>query len=126
MNENSIKDKIRQLDELNAQLDLANIHKQDAINKVLTPEIKAELAAIDIEFGQQIEAITSTMAIVEADVKAGVVTLGQTVKEGRFMAMYNKGRVTWDTKKMEGFALAHPELAALRKEGEPFVTIKKV
>lgn len=121
-----IKQKLCQIDELNAQLDLINIYKQDAINKVLTPEIKAELAAIDIEFGQQIEAITSTIAIIEADVKAGIVALGQTVKEGRFMAMYNKGRVTWDTKKMEGFALAHPEIAALRKEGEPFATIKKV
>lgn len=122
----SIESKLQQIDELNAQLDLVNIHKQDAINRVLTPEIKAELAAIDAEFGEQVEAINETLAIIEAEVKAGVVALGSTVKSGRFMAMYNRGRVTWDTKKMEGFAIAHPELAALRKEGEPFVTIKRV
>lgn len=122
----SIESKLQQIDELNAQLDLVNIHKQDAINRVLTPEIKAELAAIDAEFGEQVKAINETLAIIEAEVKAGVVALGSTVKSGRYMAMYNKGRVTWDTKKMEGFAIAHPELAALRKEGEPFVTIKRV
>lgn len=125
MTAEQIKQKIQQLDELNAQLDLVGINKQDAINQVLTPAIKAELAAIDAEFGEQVEAINETLAIIEAEIKAGVIALGSTVKEGRFMAMYNKGRVTWDTKKMEGFALAHPEIAALRKEGEPFVTIKK-
>jgi hypothetical protein len=122
----SIELKLQQIDELNAQLDLVNIHKQDAINRVLAPEIKAELAAIDAEFCEQVKAINETLAIIEAEVKAGVVALGSMVKSGRYMAMYNKGRVTWDTKKMEGFAIAHPELAALRKEGEPFVTIKRV
>jgi hypothetical protein len=40
------------------------------------------------------------------------------------MAMYTKPRVTWDSKGIEGFSVAHPEINVFRKVGEPSVSIK--
>jgi hypothetical protein len=37
-----------------------------------------------------------------------------------------KGRVSWDTKALDGYAVAHPEIEKLRIEGAPTVRIAKV
>ncbi len=42
------------------------------------------------------------------------------------MAVWSKGRETWDTKSLDGYALAHPEIASLRKVGDPSVSIRKI
>ncbi|CAK0771531.1 hypothetical protein CCP3SC15_4350001 [Gammaproteobacteria bacterium] len=41
------------------------------------------------------------------------------------MAVYTKGRVSWDSKKLDGMMILVPELASARKEGEPSVSIRK-
>lgn len=120
-----IKQRLQQLEELYAQADLVAIQKREVTDKVLTPEIKAELAAIDLEFGQQTEAITETINVIEAEIKLAVVALGATVKGPKFMAVFNKGRITWDSKGLDGYLVAHPEIKAFRKEGEPSVSIRK-
>jgi hypothetical protein len=120
-----IKQRLQQLEELYAQQELINIHKQAAIDKILPPELKAELAAIDLEFGQQTEAVKDTINTIESEVKLAVVAHGTTVKGQRFMAVYNKARVSWDTKGLDGYAAAHPEIERFRKEGEPSVSIRK-
>lgn len=124
--EATIKQKLIQLGELCALADLLNIQKKEAINKVLPPEIRAELAAIEIEFGDQIEAITQTLAVLETEIKLGVIALGETVKEGGYQAVFTKGKTSWDSKKLEGYALAHPEIAAAKKVGDPSVSLKRV
>ena len=123
--ETAIKQRLQQLEELYAQQDLVSIQKQEAIDRILTPELKAELAAIDLEFGQQADAIMKTINVIESEVKLAVVTHGTTVKGQRFMAVYNKGRVSWDTKGLDGYAVAHPEIEIFRKQGEPSVSIRK-
>ena len=62
----------------------------------------------------------------EKNIKAAVMALEEPVKGERLQAVINKGRVTWDSKLLEGYAVAHPEIKAARKEGEPTVTIRKV
>ena len=33
------------------------------------------------------------------------------------MTVYTKGRTSWDSKRLDGYALAHPEIAACRTVG---------
>lgn len=42
------------------------------------------------------------------------------------MAVYNKGRVSWDSSGLNGYMVAHPEITAFRKEGEPSITLRKI
>ena len=120
-----IKQLLQQLEELYAQQDVVALQKQEVMDKLLPPELKAELAAIDLEFGQQTEAIAETIKVIEAEIKVAVVAHGATVKGQKFMAVFNKGRVSWDTKGLDGYAVAHPEVERFRKQGEPSVSIRK-
>lgn len=62
-----------------------------------------------------------TKVIVEA-----VVDKGESIKGEELQAVFSKGRTTWDTKKLEGYAIAHPEIDKLKKVGKPSVAIREV
>ena len=79
--------------------------------------IRHDLDAIEYEFGD-------TLAIAEKAVKAAVLAGGETVKAGGLHAIITAGRVTWDSKKLDGYMAAHPELARFRKVSPPSVTIR--
>ena len=88
--------------------------------------MKADLAAIDLEYAPMIEEAEARCAALEQQVKAAVLAHGATVKGARVQAVYIKGRVTWDAKALDGYAVEHPELFAFRKEGAPSVSIRTV
>lgn len=49
-----------------------------------------------------------------------------SVKGKYFHAVYVRGRVTWNTDKMDAWVVDHPFLKEARKEGDPSITIRKV
>ena len=59
-----------------------------------------------------------------AEVKADVLAHGETVKGAHLMAVWVKGRTSWDSKRLDGYAAAHPEIETFRSVGEPSVTIR--
>lgn len=122
----SIETKLNQLRELDAHLDVIRMDKNAAIETVLTDEIKAKLTDIGIEFDKLSESIRSTAATLEAEIQALVLKDGVSIKKGDgYGAIYVKGRVTWDTKALDGYAAAHPEIEPFRKVGEASVRINK-
>lgn len=62
----------------------------------------------------------------ESEVKRLAAIYGESVRGAYLQAVYSKPRVVWDSKALDGYALAHPELFAFRREGEPSVSIKAV
>ena len=120
------KEILEQLTELYAQQDLLKIDRDQARDNAIPEEIKAALADIDAEFSPKLDAVAEKIAKLEADAKTAVLAEGATVKGGALQAVYTKGRVTWDGKKLEGMAALIPQLADARKEGEPSVSIRKV
>jgi len=68
--------------------------------------------------------IEDAIAAMKKAIGAEVLAHGAPVKGSVLMAVINKGRVTWDAKLLEGYAVAHPEIKAARKEGEQTVTIR--
>lgn len=62
-----------------------------------------------------------TKVLIEA-----VLSKGESVKGELLQAVFSKGRTTWDSKRLEGFALAHPEINKLKKVGKPSVAIREV
>ena len=119
-------EKLDALDELHQQLILLGADKQALIDQVLTPEIRRKLDEIEDEFSDKSGAVLEKIGDLEGAIKQDVITEGATVKGKYMMAVFSKGRVSWDTKALDGYAAAHPEVAQFRKEGAPSVSIRKV
>ena len=117
-------EKLNQLAELKSAVDALNIKKQALIESVLTPEIKQQLAEIDAEFAPEYEAVSEKTSALEQEIKTDVVQAGETVKGDHLMAVFNKGRVSWDTKGLDGALALAPWLEKFRKEGDPSVSIR--
>jgi len=100
------------------------LEKQRLLDEVYSAEIKTRMAEIEAEFAAQTEAVTANIAQLEAEVKQAVVEFGASVKGTVYHAVFAKGRVSWDTKSLDGYATAHPELLTFRKEGEPSVSLR--
>ena len=100
--------------------------KQQLVDQVITPEIKAKIEEINAEFEPAIVAANEKIDALESSIKQHVIAGGETVKGSVLMAVYSKGRVSWDTKALDGYAVAHPEVGQFRKEGAPSVSIRKV
>lgn len=81
--------------------------------------LQADIANATVEIGLTIDAY-------QASIINEVYAMGETVKGARLMAVWTKPRVTWDSKVLEGYVIAHPELAAARHVGQPSVSIRPV
>ncbi len=121
-----IVEKLNRLEEFHAQREALSTQKQALIDGVLTPEVRARMAEIEAEFGQKAEALGANIESLETEIKAETLAHGETVKSGRFQAVWNKGRDTWDGKGLGAYAAAHPEVLAFRRQGEPSVTIRRL
>ena len=123
-----IKNKLDKLDELNAHLQALNSAELEAIDMVITPEINAKLTEIHEEFLTHKNPIQKEITTLTEEVKGDVVKIGTTVKGSNLMAVWSKGREGgWDSAKLKGFAIAHPEIMAAKKpDGEPIVSIRKI
>lgn len=117
-------EKLNKLANLKSAVDVLNLNKQSLIDSVLTPEIKQKLTEIDTEFAPQFEAINEKISEFEQEIKVEVVQAGETVKGDHLMAVFNKGRVSWDGKGLDGVLALIPEIGRFRKEGEPSVSIR--
>jgi hypothetical protein len=129
-------EKLNQLDEFQSQKMLLDLDKkqmiEDVYNKLYTPEVRQALddikkaeADIDAEFAIKSEAVDENIAKLTAEIREEVLSGKATVKGDHMMAVYAKGRVSWDTKALDGVVALHPELAQFRKEGDPSVSIRK-
>ena len=117
---------IEEYSRLSAGIDDIQAQKQALIDSVLTPEIRDQLAEIDAEFDPKVADLKLTLSILEAQIKEQVLIAGQTVKGSFHQFVYSKPRVSWDTKMLDGYAMAHPEILRFRKEGNPSVSVRGV
>ncbi len=95
-----------------------------AKREAIPPEVQAELDAIEAEYAPIFGSMNIDIAETENEVKAAVAKHGQTVSVEGLVAQYSKGRVTYDAKRLDGLALAFPQINECKKVGEPFVTLK--
>lgn len=94
------------------------------IKAVIPPEVQERIDAIEAELSPKISAIIENVSNMESNIKERVLLEGETVKGSVLQAIYNKGRTSWDTKALDGYAKAHPELLEFRSEGKPYVSIR--
>lgn len=122
----TIQEQLNHLHELRQQLDALSLHVRDLTAAVITDAQRQEIAAIELEYAPSFDAVNERIADLEGSIKAAVIEAGATVKGQYYQAVYMKGRVSYDTKALDGYSLAHPELLAYRNEGQPSVSLRSV
>ena len=122
----NIETQLDQLANLQAQADVIRLQFIELRRTIITPEIQAQLDELDAEMLSTLEPVTQATNDLTEAIKENVITTGASVKGTFLQAVYSKPRVTWDNKGLDGFMVAHPEIKAFRKEGEPSVSIRSV
>ena len=124
MNEKQLKEKLDVLGEIIAIRENLISEKQTLLDSLIPPEIKLKIQEIEEEFEDKITHANENVQSLESAIKSEVKAFGHSVKGELVMAVWAKPRVTWDNKGLDGFMVAHPEIKAFRKEGEPTVSIR--
>jgi len=114
------------LAEMRSNLRETETGKQALIDSVLTDEIRQKMDDIETEFAPLLANVQERIAKVESAIKEAVLQSCKTVKGRSLQAVWSKPRVTWDTKALDGYVAAHPEVEQFRKEGRPSVSIRLV
>ena len=120
----TIQQKLNDLDELEMRREVLRIDYEEK-RKAILAAVQADLDALDAEYQPLKDTVSANITALEGDIKADVIAHGETVKGAHVMAVYVNGRVSWDTKKLDGMMSLIPQLADARKQGEPSVTIRK-
>ena len=124
--ENTIQEKLNRMADLQSKEDVINMDFNELKESLLTPELRVQLREIEEERQTALESLQEGMAKLREEIAKDVLKFGDSVKGKYLHAVRNNGKVTWDSKKLEGYAEAHPEVRAFRKQGAPSVTFRKV
>jgi hypothetical protein len=126
-----VKAALEKLADVRAHMDLLKAEKKAEYDIILAA-VADKLEGIDGEYDRTIGTLEITASVLDADIKASWLTLSPTLgdmkslKCDHLMVMYSAPHPVWDSKKLAGFAMAHPEILAARSMSEPKVTIKGV
>ena len=121
-----LQNQIDQYSDLAYQCDALTIKKQSLIEEIMTPEIKAKLVEIDAEFDPILLQLNLNKSVLERNIKEQILTLGRTVSGIYHCFRWSRPRVTWDTRALDGYGAAHPEILQFRKEGKPIISVRKL
>ncbi len=120
----TINDVKRDLEALEAAI-LARQHAMIGWPKRAQLDVLMEqVAALAKEEADYLQTYSDVSTAIEQQVRESVLNTRETVRGISLMVVYTKGRVTWDTKALDGYATGHPELLPFRKEGDPSVSIR--
>jgi hypothetical protein len=124
----TIEEKLDKVAEMQSEIDNLNRQRFNAHEDLLPKEIRVALDEIDIKFDDEIKTLRFFIDGLKQDIEATVLSTGTTAKGKYIMATWNKGRAGgWDSAKLEGFALVHPEILKAKKpDGEPTVSFRAV
>lgn len=92
---------------------------------VIMKPVEEQLEAAKLRYQDATASLDFEISQLEADIKAATLEHGETVKGATLRAQFTRGRVSWNTKGLAGYAVANPEVLAFRKQGVPYVSIRK-
>lgn len=116
---------LNDLAEVRSAIDLARLDYEAARQKILAP-VQEALNQLEAEYAPMVDAGSTNDAELVQMIKANVLIDGASTKGDRLHAVYMRPRVSWDTAALDGYAVAHPEIRQMKREGEPSVAIRAV
>jgi hypothetical protein len=101
------------------------LNKTALLDALLTDEQRQEIARIKAETEDAMRPHHLILDSLEPEVVKDVLSLKSSVKVPGLIAVYTPERVSYDAKKLEGYAAAHPEVRELATSVNATVSIKK-
>lgn len=98
---------------------------QEAIDQAIPQEVKDQIEDIKAELQPKIDRLNQEISLYEGRLKEYVIQVGETLKGEYHMVVPAKGRTTWDTKGLDGYSKAHPEILAFKTTHDPSASIRK-
>lgn len=87
--------------------------------------VQPQLDRIDADMTPRLKLLAERMAAAELAVKQAVLAHGRSHWwKGRVKVTYSRGRVTFDSKGLQEYAVTHPEVERFKKVGNPIVSIR--
>jgi 5-methylcytosine-specific restriction endonuclease McrA len=105
---------LNDLGKLEEQREALEQDEEANIAQFYTPEIKAQVEKIKVEFADRAESIDKEIDVLKARVKLRVVQYGETVRGANLLAVLRKGRTSWDTEAIDQYAESHPKILVFR------------
>ena len=99
---------------------------QEAIDQAIPQEVKDRIEDIKAELQPNIDRLNETISLYEGRLKEYVIQVGETLKGEYHMVVPAKGRTTWNTKGLQGYAIAHPEIEVFKSVHDPSASIRRV
>jgi len=90
----------------------------------LSADLDAQIRALEEERAAVCFGVDQRIEKLERNIRSSVLAEGSSIKGTRLQAVYVKGRTTWDSRLLQGYAVAHPEIEAFKKVGNPSVSIR--
>lgn len=112
-----------QLAEIYARRDAAKMTYEARRDEILAP-VRDQLAALDHSYTDMDEELDQEIKALEDSIRQDVLSCGLTQQGQHINAVYFRGRVTWDTKRLDILSTQMPQIAECRKAGAPYVTIQ--
>ena len=122
----TVAELLDQLSNLETTRENENIDFGLTIEKLIPEEVKEKINEINNKQTVFNEEIDIRISVLREQIEKQVLSDQSSYKGKSLMAVYNKGRVTWDGKKLDGFMIAHPEIEKARKVGDPSVTFRRI
>lgn len=98
-----------------------------ACEAVFSPLVKRRLQQLRQQQLSAMEPLQAQIDAVDATVRSATLAAAVSVKGRALQAVYSAGRVSWDSRALEGYmAAGHGELAAFRHIGTPSVTLRRI
>jgi hypothetical protein len=117
--------KLNELSDVQAALDATRMDYEAKRTEILKT-VQAELDALTAEVQPLFDTSAERIATLAEEIKREVLDHGTSVKGAHLQAVYSRGRVSWDTRGLDRYAVEHPEVIRFRKQGEPAVSLRMV
>lgn len=95
-----------------------------ARRKAILRQVQPQLDALDAEFAERLAATEDEATRLEAAARRAVLKYGASFRHAGVIAVYARGRVTWDSRGLERYLKSHPELSEFRRVNAPLVSLR--
>ena len=121
-----IKQKLNQLYELEKKVDQFKAQRDHAVEELIGPKLLGQIDELRKTFDEKLELFAVESNRLKNEIKENVLASGKTTTGDYIKAQYVRGRKTWDSKGLSGYAVHDPKVKQFLKIGKPSVRFSKV
>lgn len=115
-----------QLSESYDALDILRKSELDSVNKVMPPEVRQEIDAVHAEYAPKVSTAMNRIHGLEGLILGEVIKHEATISGRRHKAIFQRGKITWDTKKLNELSQRFYQILGAKKQGKSSARITRV